>query len=142
MSKCHEFCIKNKKFSLNTRKCCIKNKEFCVETDEFCRHCFYGTHDGERFPGRLAWQGLQGAREQGDRVSMLLDLEQGSITVWKNDVKLGVMEAGGLTGPLCWAVSMAFAGRSARIESAPAPPSQVEEELAAAKARGVYRLGL
>ena len=36
---------------------------------------------------------------------MLLDLDQGSMTVWKNDVKLGVM-AEGLSGPLCWAVSL------------------------------------
>ena len=28
------------------------------------------------------------------------------MTVWKNDVKLGVMQAEGLVGPLCWAVSM------------------------------------
>ena len=41
------------------------------------------------------------------------------MTVWKNDVKLGVMVAEGLTGKLCWAVEMF--GASARIESAPAP---------------------
>ena len=41
--------------------------------------------------------------EQGDRIGMLLDLDQGSMTVWKNGVKLGVMQAGGLRGPLCWA---------------------------------------
>ena len=36
---------------------------------------------------------------------MLLDLDQGSTTVWKNDEKLGVMAAEGLRGPLCWAVT-------------------------------------
>ena len=66
---------------------------------------------------------------------MLLDLDQGSsMTVWKNDVKLGVMVAEGLRGPLCWAVSMFDEGYSVRIESAPAPASPTEEELAAAKA--------
>ena len=56
------------------------------------------------------------------------------MTVWKNDVLLGVMVAEGLSGPLCWAVSMAAVGHSARIGSAPAPASPTEEELAAAKA--------
>ena len=77
---------------------------------------------------------MQGAYKQGDRVGMLLDLDQGSMTVWKNGIKLGVMQAEGLSAPLCWAVSMDVPGDSARIESAPAPPSPMEEELAAAKA--------
>ena len=41
----------------------------------------------------------------------------------------------GLIGPLCWAVVLSTTtGNSARIESALAPPSPTEEELAAAKA--------
>ena len=55
------------------------------------------------------------------------------MTVWKNDVKLGVMQAEGLVGPLCWAASM-YNDTGARIESAPAPASPMEEEIAAAKA--------
>ena len=55
---------------------------------------------------------------------MLLDLDQGSMTVWKNDVKLGVMHEEGLSGPLCWAVIIAdHQGDSARVESAPEPAS-------------------
>ena len=63
-------------------------------------------------------EGQRGATEQGDRIGMLLDLDQGSMTVWKNGVKLGVMQAEGLSGPLCCAVEMAGFGFSARIESA------------------------
>ena len=37
--------------------------------------------------------------EQGDRIGMLLDLDQGSMSLWKNGVELGVMQAEGLTGP-------------------------------------------
>ena len=96
-------------------------------------HCFYATGNGRRFPGYNDWEGMQAAR-QGDRIGMLLDLDQGSMTVWKNDVQLGVMQAEGLSGPLCWAVSMRFEGRSARIESAPAPASPTEGELVSAKA--------
>ena len=60
------------------------------------------------------------ATEQGDRIGKLLDLDQGSMTVWKNDVKLGVMVAEGLSGPFCWAVSLG-PGNGASIESAPLP---------------------
>ena len=42
------------------------------------------------------------------------------MTVWKNDVKLGVMQSEGLSGTLCWAVSLAR-GTSARIVSAALP---------------------
>ena len=72
--------------------------------------------------------------EQDDRIGMLLDLDQGSMTVWKNNERLGVMQAEGLTGPLCWAVSLVLPGSSARIGSAPALASPTEEELAAAAA--------
>ena len=80
---------------------------------------------------------------QGDRIGMLLDLDQGSMAVWKNDVKLGVMQTEGLSGPFCWAaVEMSMytdedeleTGDSARIESATAPASPTEEELVVAKA--------
>ena len=50
---------------------------------------------------------------------MLLDLDQGSMTVWKNNEKVGVM---GLRGPLCWVVSMHYwESSSVRIASAPIP---------------------
>ena len=65
---------------------------------------------------------------------MLLDLDQGRMTVWKNDEKLGVMRAEGLSGPLYWAVSIGGVTESARIESAAAPTSPTEEELVSAKA--------
>ena len=78
-------------------------------------HWFYDTYNGHRWPGPRAWEGMQGA-EQGDQgsgtmgehIDLLIDLDQGSMTVWKNDEKLGVMiaEGRGLSGPYCWAVSL------------------------------------
>jgi hypothetical protein len=85
---------------------------------------------------------------------MLLDLDQGSMSVWKNGERLGVMLPGRAStvwtgaqpaqsldeGEYCWAVSQcgelqASGGlQSARIESAAAPPSPTQEELAAAAA--------
>jgi hypothetical protein len=63
---------------------------------------------------------------------MLLDLDQGSMTVWKNDVKLAVMVTEGL-GAVRWAVSLVRTDDSVRIESAPTPASPTDEELEAAK---------
>ena len=104
-------------------------------------HCFYRTDTGHCYPAYSGydpdpgydWEGVQTAK-QGDRIGMLLDLDQGSMTVWKNGQRLGVMKAEGRTGPLCWAARVGSRGDSARIESAPAPPSPTEAELAAAKA--------
>ena len=98
-------------------------------------HCFYSTGDGFRHPAEGdadEWEGRQLAQDQGDRIGMLLDLDQGSMTVWKNGVKLGVMQAEGLRGPLCWAVVLGN-GDSVRIESAETPASPMEKELTAAK---------
>ena len=97
-------------------------------------HCFYDTNTGSRFPGENDWEGMQTADNQGDCIGMLLDLDQGSMTVWKNGERLGVMVAEGLSGPFCWAVTLVYSGTSARIESAFAPASPTEGELAAAKA--------
>ena len=43
-------------------------------------HCFYETADGSHLPGNGDWEGSQGA-EPDDRIGMLLDLDQGSMTV-------------------------------------------------------------
>ena len=59
----------------------------------------------------------------GDRIGLLLDLDEGSIAVYLNGVRLGVMDDG-LSGEYCWAVSLYAAyGDSARIE-----PRQVRED--------------
>jgi hypothetical protein len=72
---------------------------------------------------------MQGAMKEGDHIGLLLDLDQGSMTVYKNDERLGVM-ATGLSGEYCWAVSLWQTGESARIEAAVAPASHTAEELA------------
>ena len=96
-------------------------------------HCLYATGNGCRSPGCHIWQGMQGAIEQGDRIGMLLDLDQGTMTVYKNDERLGVM-ATGLSGEYSWAVTLYKQDSSARMESAPAPASPTVEELAQAVA--------
>ena len=80
--------------------------------DRYC--CCYTDDGGSRYPGSRDWEGMQDIK-QGDRIGMLLDLDQGSMTAWKNDVRLGVMHAEGLRGPLCWAVTIGYPGASVRI---------------------------
>jgi len=93
-------------------------------------HCFYYTGNGWCCPGYHSWEGMQGARV-GDRIGMLLDLDQGSMTVYKNDERLGVMGTGlrRRGGKFSWAVSLSDDGSSARIEAAPVPaPATAEEQ--------------
>jgi hypothetical protein len=55
------------------------------------------------------------------------------MTVYKNDERLGVMMATGLSGGYCWALGLGrIQGISARIEAATAPVSPTAEELAQA----------
>jgi len=81
-----------------------------------------------------AWDGMQGATD-GDRIGMLLDLDQGSMTLYKNGDLLGRMVAGGLSGEYCWAATMLFGWDTVRIGAAATPPPPTEADLAAAKVR-------
>jgi hypothetical protein len=85
-------------------------------------HCFYYAHTGCHFPGRHDWEGMQPAHDEGDRIGMLLDLDQGTMTVFKNDERLGVM-ATGLSGEYSWAALMHVEGDSVCIEVAEVPTS-------------------
>jgi hypothetical protein len=91
-------------------------------------HCFYNALNGQWVPGNHDWEGRQSANEEGDRIGMLLDLDQGTMTVYKNDERLGVM-ATGLSGEYSWAVSLLWhihvTHGSVRIgaDEAPAPPT-------------------
>jgi hypothetical protein len=96
-------------------------------------HCFYYTGDGSCYPDGHDWDGMQNAQAEGDRVGLLLDLDQGSMTVYKNDERLGVM-ATSLSGEYSWAVTLCNQGTSACIEAAPPPASPTAEELAQAVA--------
>eukprot|EP01046_Picozoa_sp_COSAG06_P014854 COSAG06_NODE_933_length_11441_cov_12.056075_4_plen_295_part_00 len=94
-------------------------------------HCFYYAGYGYRWPGFHDWEGMQTARDEGDRIGMLLDLDQGTMTVYKNDERLGVM-ATGLSGEYSWAVVLygGQAGNRVRIEAVEAPASPTSTESA------------
>ena len=70
----------------------VEGGEAAYEVDG---HCFYYKYNGWRMPGSHEWEGVHSVKEQGDRIGMPLDLDQGSVTIWKNGEKLGVMVAEG-----------------------------------------------
>ena len=96
-------------------------------------NCFYSTSAGNHSPGQPLWQGMQPANDEGDRIGLLLDLDQGTMTVYKNDERLGVM-ATGLGGEYSRAAELAGLSDSVRIEAAAAPASPTAAELAQAVA--------
>lgn len=85
-------------------------------------HCFYNTFTGFGMPGYHRWwneaeaDGTSPYANKGDRIGLLLDLDQGSMSVYKNDKCLGVMAELDSAGEYCWAVSLGNEeGDSARI---------------------------
>ncbi|EJK48349.1 hypothetical protein THAOC_32863, partial [Thalassiosira oceanica] len=50
------------------------------------------------------WHGREGLDESGT-IGLLLDLDEGTLSVFKNNRRLGVMKGGGLGGEYCWFVS-------------------------------------
>jgi hypothetical protein len=57
-----------------------------------------------------------GEYEQGDRVGVLLDLDNGSLRFFKNGVQHGPgYPAGSVTGPVVEAVQMLYSGASVRL---------------------------
>eukprot|EP01046_Picozoa_sp_COSAG06_P041886 COSAG06_NODE_5261_length_3601_cov_3.816729_3_plen_88_part_00 len=56
--------------------------------------------------GGEKWEGMTDARADGDRIGMLLDQDEGSLTVYKNDRRCGVMLSSGLAGNFRWAASL------------------------------------
>ncbi|EJK50790.1 hypothetical protein THAOC_30111 [Thalassiosira oceanica] len=72
--------------------------------------CNYGAHDGHSYSTKWDWadrgrhdEGWAGMESSmsGDTVGLLLDLDEGTLTVYRNNLPLGVMKDG-LSGPFCW----------------------------------------
>jgi len=75
--------------------------------------CMYTAHNGERcisdwtrtgLPMSETWDGSE-SMDSGDKIGMLLDLDEGTLSVYKNGQRLGVMKSG-LAGSYCWVVSI------------------------------------
>ena len=52
----------------------------------------------------IGWEGMEGCTS-GDTIGMLLNSDEGTLTVYKNNRRLGVMKDG-LSGMYCWYVDV------------------------------------
>ena len=71
--------------------------------------------------------------EKGDKIGMLLDLDKGSLAVYRNDQRLGLIVPSGLKGPLRWTVGVGNGCGAPEDQaisvSSKAPPVVSPEEL-------------
>ena len=94
---------------------------------------------GEHFQGgsNSDWPGMAGYRP-GDTAGLLLDVEGGTLTAFKNGARLGVVVPNKVpslgAGPFHWAVDFCGAGDSVRIDATKPPPEDALAGVAAAAA--------
>jgi len=71
------------------------------------------------------WEGMENFSD-GDTIGMLLNLDKGTLTVYRNSHRLGVMKDG-LSGPYCWYVSVGRKGSTIAIKIGEPPmhPTQI-----------------
>ena len=86
----------------NSGKCCISNWRDPGD--------FYGD-----------WEGMERSSPEKESIGMLFDLDKGTLSVYRNGRKLGVMKRG-LIGPYCWVASMSR-GAQVTIKRGTIPPS-------------------
>ena len=55
------------------------------------------------------WEGREPTREVSFKIGMVLDLDEGTLDVYKNDRRLGTLRSG-LVGEYCWVVTKACGG--------------------------------
>jgi hypothetical protein len=85
---------------------------------------FIHMEDGTLYGNGKDADDLAGRYEQGDRVGVLLDLNNGSLLFFKNGVQHGPgYAAGSVTGPVVAAVEMFFEGQAVRLHADAAFPA-------------------
>ncbi|EJK46790.1 hypothetical protein THAOC_34525 [Thalassiosira oceanica] len=72
--------------------------------EDICGNGDMSLTDWDRDTEEDSWEGMEGC-ESGDAAGMLLNLDEGTLTVYKNNRCLGVMKDG-LSGPYCWSASI------------------------------------
>ena len=93
---------------------------------------FMGCCDGSLYGNGKAESDEAGAYEVGDRVGMLIDLDEGSLQFFKNSVKNGPgWGAGSVTGPVVLAMHLVYVGQSGRVLAEAARPIEVGSSLKA-----------
>ncbi|EJK63967.1 hypothetical protein THAOC_15348 [Thalassiosira oceanica] len=69
-----------------------------------------------------SWEGMESCMT-GDTVGMLFNLDEGTLSVYKNNRRLGIMKDG-LLGPYCWYVVVADRIDAVAIKEAQIPRDQ------------------
>jgi len=85
-----------------------QNFEASSDNNNNVQCCIYSTYDEECYssswndsqqPVKETWVGMKGSSSR--EIGLLLDLDEGTLSVYKNGHKQGVMKSG-LSGPYCW----------------------------------------
>ena len=84
---------------------------------EMCWTNWEGEEGGEEFDAD--WEGMEGCRT-GDTVGLLLNLDDGTLSVYKNNRRLGVMKDG-LSGTYCWYINVDVHGTIESQKGRPRP---------------------
>ena len=103
--------------SIGRGECNNENGVQCCMYNSFDAECYTCEFNAEDF----SWDGME-SMSSGDEMGMLLDLDEGTLSVYKNERKLGAMKSG-LAGPYCWVVSMGEKGVSITIKRGTLPSS-------------------
>ena len=91
----------------------------CCMYYAFNGNCHTSDWEDTIFLGNEPWDGSE-SMSSGDEIGILLDLDEGILSVYKNGRKLGVMKKG-LAGPYCWVVSLQR-GTRVSIKRGAVPP--------------------
>ena len=97
-------------------------------------HCFYASGTGNIWPLGVwpvpkldVYSASDAKAASGDRVGLLLDLDQGSLAVFKNGQRVGDIVTHGLVGPFCWCADLGGTGVSVQLSESRVPPEQPSE---------------
>jgi len=99
-------------------ECNNDNSIHCCFYDIAYGHCYSSDWHNYNNPG-ISWDGME-RLSSGDELGMLLDLDEGTLSVYKNGRRLGVMMSG-LVGPYCW-VFTTRGFNTVRIKRGKIPP--------------------
>ena len=101
---------------------CSNNSIHCCVYNAYNGECYTSDWGGynEFELSSMTWDGME-IMSSGDEMGLLLDLDEGTLSVYKNGRKLGVIKKG-LAGPYCWVASM-ISGTSITIKRGTIPPS-------------------
>jgi len=83
----------------------------CCAYDFYWWHCYLSDWAN---CAHIGWEGMEGLDEDGT-IWLLLDFDEGTLTVYKNRRRLGVMQDR-LTGEYCWFPSFGDRGDAVSIE--------------------------